>query len=199
MLSAPASWSTGWQAVGDRRSSPRPRSRAETSSHSAGRDPKLKGQYVAIGAHNDHIPPRQQPLDHDSLRAYMQVVRPQGADSPNRPPTPEELQRVKTILDSLRAISAPRLDSINNGADDDGSGSMTVLEIAEQFAKGPQKPKRSILFVWHTGEERGLWGASYFTARPTVPRDSIVGQLNMDMFGRGGANDVTGEDLEQKL
>jgi hypothetical protein len=164
-----------------------------------GADPKLKGQYVAIGAHNDHIPPRQQPVDHDSLRAYMQVVRPQGADSPNRPPTPEELQRVKTILDSLRAISAPRLDSINNGADDDGSGSMTVLEIAEQFAKGPQKPKRSILFVWHTGEERGLWGASYFTARPTVPRDSIVGQLNMDMVGRGGANDVTGEDLEQKL
>lgn len=164
-----------------------------------GTDSKLKGQYVAIGAHNDHIPPRQQPVDHDSLRAYMQVVRPQGADSPNRPPTPEEAQRVKAILDSLRAISAPRLDSINNGADDDGSGSMTVLEIAEQFAKGPQKPKRSILFVWHTGEERGLWGASYFTAYPTVPRDSIVGQLNMDMVGRGGANDVTGEDLEQKL
>ena len=164
-----------------------------------GTDQKLKGQYVAIGAHNDHIQPRQQPVDHDSLRAYMQVVRPQGADSPNRPPTPEEQQRVRAILDSLRAISAPRLDSINNGADDDGSGSMTVLEIAEQFAKGPQKPKRSILFVWHTGEERGLWGASYFTAHPTVPRDSIVGQLNMDMVGRGGANDVTGEDLEQKL
>lgn len=164
-----------------------------------GTDPKLKGQYVAIGAHNDHIPPRPQPVDHDSLRAYMQVVRPQGADSPDRPPTAEETQRVKTILDSLRAISAPRLDSINNGADDDGSGSMTVLEIAEQFARGPQKPKRSILFVWHTGEERGLWGASWFTAYPTVPRDSIVGQLNMDMVGRGGAHDVTGEDLEQKL
>jgi len=164
-----------------------------------GTDPKLKGQYVAIGAHNDHIPLRQQPVDHDSLRAYMQVVRPQGADSPNRPPTPEEALRVKAILDSLRAISAPRLDSINNGADDDGSGSMTVLEIAEQFARDPQKPKRSIVFVWHTGEEMGLWGASYFTAHPTVPRDSIVGQLNMDMVGRGGANDVTGEDLEQKL
>ena len=164
-----------------------------------GADPKLKGQYVAIGAHNDHIPPRQRPVDHDSLRAYMQVVRPQGADSPDRPPTPEETQRIKAALDSLRAISAPRLDSINNGADDDGSGSMTVLEIAEKFARGPQKPKRSILFVWHTGEERGLWGASYFTAYPTVPRDSIVGQLNMDMVGRGAASDVTGEDLEGKL
>jgi hypothetical protein len=164
-----------------------------------GTDPELKRQYVAIGAHNDHVGPRPQPVDHDSLKAYMQVVRPQGADSPNRPPTAEELVRMKAILDSLRAISSPRLDSIHNGADDDASGSMTVLEIAELFAKGPQKPKRSILFVWHTGEEMGLWGANYFTANPTVPRDSIVAQLNMDMVGRGGANDVTGEDIERKL
>ena len=164
-----------------------------------GSDPKLKGQYIAIGAHNDHVGPRQQPVDHDSLRAYMQVVRPQGADSPNRPATAEEMTRVRAILDSLRAISSPRLDSIHNGADDDASGSMTVLEIAELFAKGTQKPKRSILFVWHTGEEMGLWGANYFTAFPTVPRDSIVAQLNMDMVGRGGANDITGEDLDRKL
>ena len=164
-----------------------------------GSDPKLKGEYVAIGAHNDHLQPRGRPVDHDSLKAYMQVIRPQGADTEDHPPTPEEWTRVKAILDSLRAISAPRLDSINNGADDDGSGSVTVLEIAEAFAKLPARPKRSILFVWHTGEEAGLWGASYFTAYPTVPRDSIVGQLNMDMVGRGAATDVTGEDVEGKL
>ena len=165
-----------------------------------GSDPKLKGQYVAIGAHNDHIGFRTQgPLDHDSVRAYMTVVRPQGADSPNRPPTAEEAARVRALLDSLRSVNSPRADSIYNGADDDASGSMTVLEIAELFAKGAQKPKRSIIFVWHTGEERGLWGASYFTAHPTVPRDSIVGQLNMDMVGRGAASDVTGEDIEGKL
>lgn len=164
-----------------------------------GSDAKLKGQYVAIGAHNDHIGFRGQgPVDHDSVKAFMQVVRPQGADSDNRPATAEEAVRVKTILDSLRAVNSPRPDSIYNGADDDGSGSMTVLEIAEAFAKGTQKPKRSILFVWHTGEEQGLWGANYFTANPTVPRDSIVGQLNMDMVGRGAATDVTGEDLEKK-
>ena len=164
-----------------------------------GSDPRLKHQYVAIGAHNDHIGFRSQgPLDHDSVKAFMQVVRPQGADSDNRPPTPEEAVKVKTILDSLRSVNSPRPDSIYNGADDDASGSMTVLEIAEAFAKGTQKPKRSILFVWHTGEEQGLWGADYFTANPTVPRDSIVGQLNLDMVGRGAATDVTGEDLEQK-
>jgi hypothetical protein len=164
-----------------------------------GSDPRLKGQYVAIGAHNDHIGLRQRPVDHDSLKVYMQVVLPQGADSDPRPPTAEESARVRAMLDSLRAINPPRADSVNNGADDDASGSMTVLEIAELFAKGAQKPRRSMLFVWHTGEEAGLWGANYFTANPTVPRDSIVGQLNMDMVGRGGPKDVTGEDVEGKL
>ncbi len=156
-----------------------------------GSDPRLRRQYVAIGAHNDHIGVRPQgPVDHDSVKAFMQVVRPQGADSDPRQPTAEEAARVKAILDSLRAVSAPRPDSIYNGADDDGSGSMTVLEIAEQFAKGREKPRRSILFVWHTGEEAGLWGASHFTAHPTVPRDSIIGQLNMDMVGRGRVTEV---------
>lgn len=164
-----------------------------------GTDPKLKGQYVAIGAHSDHVGPRQQPVDHDSLRVFNMVARPQGADSPNRQPTPEEWTQIRTMLDSLRRTSPPRPDSIHNGADDDGSGSMTVLEVAEAFARGREKPKRSILFVWHTGEERGLWGANHFTSSPTVPRDSIVAQLNMDMVGRGRASDVTGESKDGAL
>lgn len=164
-----------------------------------GADAVLKHQYVAIGAHNDHVGFRQRAVDHDSVKAYMQVVRPQGADDPNRPPTPEELVRVQAIRDSLRALHEPRPDSIYNGADDDGSGTVTVLEIAEKFATAPVKPKRSILFVWHVGEEAGLWGSNYFTGHPTVPRDSIVGQLNMDMVGRGAAADVTGTTKEGDL
>jgi hypothetical protein len=164
-----------------------------------GTDPALRGQYVAIGAHNDHVGFNQQPADHDSVKIFMQVVRPQGADSEQRQPTADELARIQAMLDSIRAIRPPRPDSIYNGADDDGSGSMTVLEIAEKFALAPEKPKRSILFVWHTGEEAGLWGANYFTAFPTVPRDSIVAQLNMDMVGRGAATDVTGETKEGDL
>jgi hypothetical protein len=164
-----------------------------------GTDPALKNQYVAIGAHNDHVGFNDRPADHDSVKIFMQVVRPQGEDSENRPPTAEELATIRTMLDSVRAIREPRIDSIYNGADDDASGSMTVLEIAEKFALGPEKPKRSVLFVWHTGEEAGLWGASYFTAHPTVPRDSVVAQLNMDMVGRGAATDVTGENKEGGL
>ena len=56
-------------------------------------------------------------------------------------------------------------------------------ESTVSFAEGP-KPKRSLLFVWHTGEERGLWGSRYFADYPAVPIDAIVTQLNIDMIGR---------------
>jgi hypothetical protein len=157
-----------------------------------GSDPALRGQYVAIGAHNDHVGYDDQPADHDSVKAYQMVARPQGADNEETPVTDADWTRIRQITDSLHRKHAARRDSIYNGADDDGSGTTTVLEIAEAFANAKVKPKRSLLFVWHTGEELGLLGSSYFTDHPTVPRDSIVAQLNIDMVGRGGPNDITG-------
>jgi hypothetical protein len=165
-----------------------------------GSDPKLKGQYVAIGAHNDHIGTRPTAVDHDSVKVFMQLVRPQGADNPPVPATAEQVARIRQLTDSLHAVhGGPRPDSIFNGADDDGSGTVTVLEIAEAFAAAKTKPKRSLLFVWHTGEEAGLFGSEWFTDHPTIPRDSIVAQLNMDMVGRGRATDATGEDKAGEL
>lgn len=152
-----------------------------------GRDPALRGEYVALTAHNDHVGFDHAPLDHDSVRAFNRVVRPMGADSPQREATPEEWSRVRTILDSLRRIHPPRRDSIRNGADDDGSGTVSILEIAEALATAPasERPRRSILFVNHTGEEAGLLGSSYFTDHATVPTDSIVAEIDQDMVGRG--------------
>ena len=151
-----------------------------------GSDPKLRGTYVAVGAHHDHVG-MGAPVDHDSIRAFNQVVRTRGADDPPpRQVTDEQWTKIRAILDSLhRAHGGARLDSIFNGADDDGSGTVLALEIAEAFAKAKVKPKRSLLFVWHTAEERGLYGAQYFADHPTVPRDSIVAQVNMDQMGRG--------------
>jgi len=157
-----------------------------------GSDPKLKGQYVAIGAHNDHIGFDNTPVDHDSLRAHNQVIRPSGADSQDHPATAEEQARINQLLDSLRKLHPARPDSIDNGADDDGSGTVTVLEIAEQFAAARPHPKRSLLFIWHTGEELGLFGSQWFTDHPTVPRDSLVAELNIDMIGRGDSADTQG-------
>ena len=75
-------------------------------------------------------------------------------------------------------------DKIWNGADDDGSGTVAVLSIAETLAKAPVRPKRSVLFVWHAGEEKGLWGSAYFNKFPTVDIKNVITQLNIDMIGR---------------
>lgn len=75
-------------------------------------------------------------------------------------------------------------DSICNGADDDGSGTVAVVEIAEAFAGFQPRPKRSILFLNVSGEEKGLWGSAYFADHPTVPMTSVVADLNIDMIGR---------------
>lgn len=157
-----------------------------------GSDPVLRNQFVAIGAHSDHIGFNTNPGDHDSLRAQLAVMRPLGAESPSGEPTDEQAVTIAAIIDSLRGVRATiRLDSISNGADDDGSGSVTLLEIAQAFTAAPVKPKRSILIVFHNGEEAGLFGSEYFTDNPTVVRDSIVAALNMDMIGRGESYDLS--------
>lgn len=103
-----------------------------------GSDPVLKDEYVALGAHYDHI----------------------GIGNP---------------------VNG---DAINNGADDDGSGTTALLAMAEALAHASTRPKRSVLFVWHCGEEKGLWGSRYFTDYPTIPLDHVITQLNIDMIGR---------------
>jgi hypothetical protein len=103
-----------------------------------GSDPALKNEYVALGAHYDHV-----------------------------------------------GMGLPAAgDTIYNGADDDGSGTTALLAMAEALTKARTRPKRSVLFVWHAGEERGLWGSRYFTNNPTLPLAKIVTQLNIDMIGR---------------
>jgi hypothetical protein len=157
-----------------------------------GSDPALRGEYVAIGAHSDHIAPARQAVDHDSLRAWNRVMRPNGADmrvAGSSTPTQQQTAEIRNLIDSLRKVRPPRRDSIFNGADDDGSGSVALLEIAESLAHG-KSPRRSILLVWHTAEEAGLLGSAWFAAHPTVPHDSIIAQLNMDMVGRGTASDT---------
>ncbi len=89
--------------------------------------------------------------------------------------------------------NAPGDDKIWNGADDDGSGTVGVLAIAEALAKSKVRPKRSVLFVWHAGEEKGLWGAEYFNKFPTVDIKKVIAQLNIDMIGRSRKADDTNE------
>jgi hypothetical protein len=113
-----------------------------------GRDPVLKNEYVALGAHYDHV----------------------GTGAPGS-------------MGRAPSLKGDTTDTIWNGADDDGSGTVALLSIAETLAKNPP-PKRSVLFVWHCAEEKGLWGSQYFVENPTVPLAQIVTQINIDMIGR---------------
>jgi hypothetical protein len=157
-----------------------------------GADPARKGQYVLLGAHSDHVGMvRGAAPEHDSLRAFNTVMRPQGANDRVSidAVTPQQWAEINALIAKARAVRPPRLDTVNNGADDDGSGSMVLLEIAERFATGP-RPARSILFHAHAAEEKGLLGSAWWTAHPTVPLDSVVAAHNMDMLGKGRVTDV---------
>lgn len=80
-----------------------------------------------------------------------------------------------------------RGDVIYNGADDDGSGTVSVLEMARVYAKAKSDgngPERSILFLWVSGEEKGLLGSLYYVQNPLVPLEKTVANLNIDMIGR---------------
>jgi hypothetical protein len=156
-----------------------------------GTDPTLNQTYVVLGAHNDGQGIRSSVVpDHDLARTSKLMderLERTVSDEGLR----DSLRRTLVVDgDSLHRLRPARRDSIANGADDDGSGSVAVLEIAEALAKLPVKPKRSVLFVFHTGEEAGLLGAKYFTEHPTVPRDSIIAMVNLDMVGRGSREDT---------
>jgi hypothetical protein len=164
-----------------------------------GSDPKLRSEFVALGSHNDHVGWNTRPVAHDSIYVVNHLFRTGGAD--DRQPQLDATQQaqVNRVLAAIRRRTngaSARPDSIYNGADDDASGSMSMLELAQYFAAQKVKPKRSLLFVWHNGEEAGLYGSEWYTDHPTVPREAIVAQLNMDMVGRGSAADNTGVTKE---
>lgn len=134
-----------------------------------GADPKLKDTYVAFGAHYDHV-------------GYAEGEVVDAPASGNMPAGKRRLGAAGRVTEG--AIE----DRIWNGADDDGSGTVTLLSLAKAFATAP-RTKRSLVFVWHTGEERGLWGSRYNADYSSVPMEKIVAQLNMDMVGRNDKND----------
>jgi len=95
-------------------------------------------------------------------------------------------------------------DSICNGADDDGSGTVGVIELAQAFTRQGARPRRSVIFMTVSGEEKGLYGSSYFTEHPTIPLGQVVADLNIDMIGRNWPDTIVAigkehSDLGQTL
>jgi hypothetical protein len=99
----------------------------------------------------------------------------------------DELVVVTAHYDHIGKRTSGEGDLINNGADDDGSGTVAVMQIAEAFAKARQDgngPRRSMLFMTVTGEEEGLLGSEYYSSNPVFPLENTVVDLNIDMIGR---------------
>ena len=123
--------------------------------------------------------PAKTTTDH---RPYNVVAILKGSD----PVLSREYIVIESHLDGAVGTRAVNGDDIYNAADDNASGSAGTLAIAEALAAGP-RPKRSIVFLWDSGEERGLWGTRFFVHRPPVPLEQIVAEINVDMIGANRA------------
>ncbi len=110
-------------------------------------------------------------------RPFNVVALVEGTD----PVLKNEYITVQAHLDGSVGTRTVDGDAIYNSADDNASGSAGALSIAERMMT--VRPKRSMLFVWDSGEEQGLWGSRYFVANPPVPLDRIVALFNIDMIG----------------
>jgi Zn-dependent M28 family amino/carboxypeptidase len=121
----------------------------------------------------DTIPARRRVLDAN----VVGMIR--GSD----PALRDEVIIVGAHYDHIGLRPAVNGDSIANGADDDASGVIAVLEIARALRQGPA-PRRTVVFIAFTGEEVGLLGTRYYIAHPTVPLERIVAQLQVEMIGR---------------
>ena len=125
-----------------------------------------------------HVPVSSS-IDH---RPYNVVALLEGSD----PRLKSEYVTVESHLDGAVGTREVDGDAVYNSADDNASGSAATLSMAEQMAAGP-RPKRSIVFIWDSGEERGLWGTRYFVHAPPVPLEQIVAHVNVDMIGANRA------------
>ena len=129
-------------------------------------------------------------------RPYNVVAMLEGSDAALK----EQAVTVFAHLDGAVGTRSVNGDEIYNSADDNASGSAALLSIAEQMAKAP-RPKRTVIFVWDSGEEQGLWGTRRFVHAPPVPLSQIVAHFNVDMIGasrRPGSADANSARVTER-
>jgi hypothetical protein len=136
-------------------------------------DKKPLPRFPLVGALRVQAAVRRQAIDSENVIGIYE-----GSD----PQLKTEYVVMSAHLDHVGIGRAVDGDSIYNGAMDDASGVASAIEIARLLKEAGAKPKRSILFMAQTAEEKGLLGSKYFTSRPTVPFDKLVADINLDMF-----------------
>jgi hypothetical protein len=142
-------------------------------------------EIVNAGEMQASLSPRSEMISSDSAPNVVGIL--EGSD----PDLKDEYIAYSAHMDHV-GVGNPNSegDSIYNGADDDASGTIGIVEIAQAFASMKVKPKRSSIFLLVSGEEKGLWGSAFFADNPPVPVDQIVANLNADMIGRNWSDTV---------
>jgi Zn-dependent M28 family amino/carboxypeptidase len=131
-----------------------------------------------------------------TYRPYNVVAILEGSD----PRQKTEAVTVFAHLDGAVGSREVAGDDTYNSADDNATGSAGVLNIAEQMAAAP-RPKRTIVFVWDSGEEQGLWGTRWFVHSPPIPLANVVAHVNVDMIGasrRPGSPDAASAGVTER-
>jgi Zn-dependent M28 family amino/carboxypeptidase len=118
-----------------------------------------------------------------SVRNVIGLLR--GSD----PELRETYVLVTAHYDHLGLSSSVGDDKTYNGANDDGSGTVSVIELATALASVPTRPKRSLIFMTFFGEERGMLGSRYYVSHPVVPLDKTVADVNLEQLGRTDSSD----------
>ncbi len=145
----------------------------------------LKDRDAGVGSMSEPSRARISTVWSPSVRPPNVVAVMPGSD----PALRDEYVVFSAHMDHI-GIAPGRPDSINNGADDDASGTAGVVELAEAFSRPGARPRRSLIFLTVSGEEKGLWGSRYFVEHPPVPIDRIVAAINMDMIGRNWSDTI---------
>lgn len=168
---------------GERVSGPAMRKRGETADYAPSFELKAPATlHVPVASTTVHRP-------------YNVVALLEGGD----PALKHEYITLEAHLDGAVGTREVDGDGIYNSADDNASGSAALLSIAEHMMTAP-RPKRSLLFIWDSGEEQGLWGTRWFVHAPPVPLTQVVAHVNIDMIGasrRPGSSDEASKDVTE--
>ena len=159
----------------------------------------IAGEYIASQFRRLGLEPVSPPAGKDDGYFQTVVVKPEDPNSPTSRNVAAILRGSDPALKDTYVILSSHYDHIGlastgddrifNGANDDASGTASVLEVANALAALHPRPKRSVLFILFCGEEKGLRGSRYYAAHPLVPLEKTVAQLNLEQMGRTDSTD----------
>jgi Peptidase family M28 len=154
---------------------------------------KMRARASQLAALGVKVEPQADGTNGDSEKPVVKLRNVAGLLRGSDPALKDSYVIVSAHYDHIGVQSTGEGDRINNGANDDGSGTVSVIELASALASLKQRPKRSIVFIAWFGEEKGLHGSRYYARHPLFPLEKTVAMVNLEHLGR--TDDIEGPKL----